>query len=307
MSLNILKNSAINIFFTRVCNYECKFCFHTKKSSSMLSLKDQFKILSLLKEAGAEKMNFAGGEPFLFPDILGELVMESKRIGYDSVSIISNGSKVKRSWFERYHQGLDILGVSCDTTNAMINYEHGRCVAGSNKPKDETNSIKKCAELAHEYGIMFKVNTVVTSLNKDEDMSQFINELNPMRWKVFQVLDVEGENYNDMNSKSELWKLLISEQQFKDYVDRNREGLINKEILKAESNTLMRDSYILIDEYGRFLDTSTGGKIPTKSILEVGLEAALEQLISSNGGGYNEELFQARGGYYPESWSKNRI
>ncbi|MEY4896022.1 MAG: hypothetical protein RI890_821, partial [Actinomycetota bacterium] len=32
----------------------------------MLSLKDQFKILRLLKEAGAEKMNFAGGEPFLF-------------------------------------------------------------------------------------------------------------------------------------------------------------------------------------------------------------------------------------------------
>jgi len=271
----------------------------------MLSLKDQFKILGLLKEAGAEKMNFAGGEPFLFPDILGELVMESKRIGYDSVSIISNGSKVKRSWFEKYHKGLDILGVSCDTTNAMINYEHGRCIAGSNKPRDETIIIRKCAELAHEFGIMFKVNTVVTSLNKDEDMSQFINELNPMRWKVFQVLDVEGENYNDMKSKSEIWKLLITEEQFKEYIDRNIAGLNNKEILKAESNTLMRDSYILIDEYGRFLDTSTGGKIPTQSILEVGLEAALAQLISSNGGGYNEELFQARGGYYPEKWSKN--
>jgi radical S-adenosyl methionine domain-containing protein 2 len=68
----------------------------------------------------------------------------------------------------------------------------------------------------------------------------------------------------------------------------------------------MRSSYILIDEYGRFLDSSTGGKIPTKSILDVGLDQAVEELLSSDGKGYHQDLFFIRGGYFPEKWSKNK-
>ena len=228
-------------------------------------------------------------------------------MGYQSVSIISNGSRIKRKWMEKYGKSLDILGVSCDTTDLNINFDHGRRIAGSAFPRDDTKKTRECAILAKEFGIHFKINTVVTSKNVDEDMSQFINELDPMRWKIFQVLDVEGENYNSKTKGNDINQFLISDKNFDDYVKRNKEGLIRKEILMAENNSTMRNSYILIDEYGRFLDSSKGGKTPTKSILDVGLEEAVNELLINEGKGFDKSLFEIRGGYYPEKWTRTSI
>jgi hypothetical protein len=51
---------SVNYHFSRKCNYECGFCFHTAKNSNILEL-DQAKIgLAKLKEAGMRKINFAG-------------------------------------------------------------------------------------------------------------------------------------------------------------------------------------------------------------------------------------------------------
>jgi radical S-adenosyl methionine domain-containing protein 2 len=64
---------SVNYHFTRRCNYECGFCFHTAKTSYILPLEDAKKDLLLLKQAGMRKLNFAGGEPFLYPKFIGEL------------------------------------------------------------------------------------------------------------------------------------------------------------------------------------------------------------------------------------------
>jgi len=302
MKSNILIKTAINYHISRVCNFKCKFCFHTNKNNFMLSIEQQLKLIEIFRNAGAEKINFAGGEPFLFPDVLGELVRGSKLMGYNSVSIISNGSKVKRNWFEKYGEWLDIIGISCDTLDPIINYNHGRCVAGSSKPKDETVKINEISEISKEFGILFKINTVVTKENKNEDMSKFINKINPMRWKVFQVLPIKTENYGDSFNK--IIDLEISKEEFDNYVNVNRKGLNFPDILVPEDNNTMRNSYILIDEYGRFLDCSNGSKTHTSSVLDVGLDRAIEELISSNGGGFDKEMFEFRGGYYPEKWTK---
>jgi sulfatase maturation enzyme AslB (radical SAM superfamily) len=61
----LVDGRAINFFFTRKCNYACKFCFHTAKSSHVLSEADCKRVLRLFREAGAVKLNIAGGEPLL--------------------------------------------------------------------------------------------------------------------------------------------------------------------------------------------------------------------------------------------------
>ena len=70
------------------------------------------------------------------------------------------------------------------------------------------------------------------------------------------------------------------------------------EVLVPESNEAMRDSYLILDEYMRFLDNTGGEKRPSKSILDVGVNQALKF------SGFDKEMFRKRGGKY--QWSKDR-
>ena len=46
------KPISVNCFFTRQCNYECGFCFHTAKTNFVLPLGEAERGLELLKESG---------------------------------------------------------------------------------------------------------------------------------------------------------------------------------------------------------------------------------------------------------------
>lgn len=46
----------------------------------MVSLEDALKGIRMLKDAGMRKINFAGGEPFLYPKILGKMVDFCKEV-----------------------------------------------------------------------------------------------------------------------------------------------------------------------------------------------------------------------------------
>lgn len=50
----------------------------------MVSLEDALKGIRLLKDAGMRKINFAGGEPFLYPKILGKMVDFCKEVSWFS-------------------------------------------------------------------------------------------------------------------------------------------------------------------------------------------------------------------------------
>lgn len=97
---------SVNWHFTRQCNYHCGFCFHTAKTSFCLpsskeGLEESKHCLSRLRDAGMQKLNFSGGEPFLHPKALGKLVRFCKQdLCLESVTIVSNGSKITREWFE---------------------------------------------------------------------------------------------------------------------------------------------------------------------------------------------------------------
>src|SRR5687767_4205590 len=76
---------SVNFHFTRKCNYECGFCYHTAKSSDMPDIKDAKFALKKLADAGMLKLNFAGGEPFIYPEYLGKLVRFCKQnLGLES-------------------------------------------------------------------------------------------------------------------------------------------------------------------------------------------------------------------------------
>ncbi|KAG7465832.1 hypothetical protein MATL_G00157950 [Megalops atlanticus] len=282
--------TSVNYHFTRQCNYKCGFCFHTAKTSFVLPIEEAKRGLRLLKDAGMEKINFSGGEPFLHEkgEFLGKLVQFCKEdLQLPSVSIVSNGSMIREKWFQKYGEYLDILAISCDSfeedTNKLIGRTQGR--------KSHLDNLCKVRNWCREYKVAFKINSVINTFNVDEDMREHILQLCPVRWKVFQCLVIEGENAGE-NALREAERFVISDQQFQDFLDRHSDIAC----LVPESNQKMRDSYLILDEYMRFLDCTEGRKDPSKSVLDVGVENAIQF------SGFDEKMFLKRGGKY--TWSK---
>src|SRR5581483_5102991 len=113
LNVNINKKPiSVNYHFTRQCNYSCGFCFHTAKTSYVPPLEDSKIVLAKLADKGMKKINFAGGEPFLHPKYLEKLLYFCKQeLMLESVSIVSNGSKISRNFLQRNKDYLDILAI----------------------------------------------------------------------------------------------------------------------------------------------------------------------------------------------------
>ncbi|XP_066964435.1 S-adenosylmethionine-dependent nucleotide dehydratase RSAD2-like [Macrobrachium rosenbergii] len=280
--------TSVNYHFTRQCNYKCGFCFHTAKTSFVLPLEEAKRGLRMLRDAGMEKVNFSGGEPFMKDRgrYVGEMVRYCKKeLQLPSVTIVSNGSLITEGWFKEFGEDLDILALSCDSfvpeTNALIGRQQGK--------KNHLDSLKRVRQWCAQYKVAFKLNTVVNIHNKDEDMSSEILELNPCRWKVFQCLLIDGENAGE-EAIRHAEEFVISDEEFQTFLERHKEV----PCLVPESNEAMRYSYLILDEYMRFLDG--GSKQPSKSILDVGVENTI------NFSAFDENMFLKRGGKY--KWSK---
>lgn len=284
---------SVNYHFTRKCNYSCGFCFHTAKTSFHLQLEDAQRGLRMLKDAGMQKVNFSGGEPFIIQKghHLGLMVRYCKEIlQLESVSIVSNGSLIKEEWFEQYGQYVDILAVSCDSFDEETNRTIGR---GQGR-RNHIESLLKVRDLCLKYQVAFKINTVVNSYNQKEDMNHAIQHLNPVRWKVFQCLLIGGEN-SGANAIRKAEQFVISDEDFRQFCARHE----SVKCLVPESNEKMRNSYLILDEYMRFLDCTRGQKEPSKSLLDVGVAVALGK------SGFDERMFFKRGGKYV--WSKGDL
>ncbi|KAH8728853.1 hypothetical protein GQ44DRAFT_701198 [Phaeosphaeriaceae sp. PMI808] len=276
---------AVNYHFTRRCNKTCGFCFHTATTSYIERPDRAKKGLRLLKEAGMRKINFAGGEPFLYSKFLGEMIDFCKMdLHLESVSIVTNGSLVKESFLKNHGSNIDILAVSCDSFNEATNIEIGRG-SGNQVPQ-----LYKIGSLCRRYGIKFKINTVVCRLNYKEDMNKHIDALQPFRWKCFQVLIVAGENDSE-DTLRDGRKFMITDQEYQSFCEQHS----RQKSLVPEPNRLMAKSYLILDEYMRFLDRD--GREPSEPILAVGVQKALSSVY------WDESAFKDRGGIY--DWSRN--
>jgi len=294
---NKSKNLVVNYHFMRQCNYHCGFCFHTAKTSHVASLTDAKKGLAILKQRGMIRVNFSGGEPFLKAQWLGEMCRYCKEELQMGVSIVSNGSLIKEEWFKKYGQYLDALAISCDSFDPLTLKKIGReHKSNSGKKLSHIEQMRMIRDWCKEYDVKFKINSVICTHNKQEDMASKIKELSPCRWKVFQCLLIGGENASDSDLR-DARSLCITKEDFDCFVDKHQDVTQ----IVPEDNETMRNSYLILDEYLRFLNNTGGAKIPTISVLE-NVDAALAN------SGFDCESFKIRSGewFAPESkieWS----
>lgn len=256
-----------NWHLTTRCNYNCKFCFSTVLDEEVRDLNIAKQTLEKLKIRSIEKINFVGGEPLLHP-LIFEIVKLAKDTGF-VVSIVTNGSLLNREVIRKLKPDTDWIGISIDSASEAIEIALGR---GSGS---HVQHVFEIAQMIHEEGIKLKINTTITRLNWREDMRPLIRKLRPQRWKVFQVLHIEGQNDRDFELLS------ITDKQFEHFKKLNSEPFEGLTPV-FEGNRQMLASYFMISPGGRVMSNMDGANrtfLPLESITDLSQVTHIEQYL----------------------------
>jgi len=265
----------------------CRFCFagfkdiRTILPEGHLTRQEALIVVTLLADAGFQKITFAGGEPLLCP-WLPDLVRTAKTEGM-TTSIVTNASLLTDEILLQLRPHLDWLALSIDSLNQRTLETIGRTTAGRALPADRY--IDRCHQIVAA-GIRLKVNTVVTRANWLEDLSEFIVLVRPLRWKIMQALPIHDQNSGAIDA------LLVTPAQFYSFIDRHRHVGAHGVTLVPESNDDMTGSYAMIDPAGRFYDNVNGTYTYSGPILVLGVHRAIAEVR------INAQKFLARGGRY---------
>lgn len=290
MKTNKVTIPSVNFHLWEPCNFRCKFCFASfqdvKKTilpKGHMPREQAMQVVKLLAEGGFEKITFAGGEPTLCPWI-GDLIVLAKDYGM-TTNLVTNGwALLKRpDLLKDLAENLRWLTLSIDSLCSNTNIISGRALGSKLAiTKDEYCLL---IQQARKHGLRIKINTVVHQLNWQETIWNFMEEVKPERWKIFQVLPVNGQNDEHFEDYS------ISNEQFQYFLNINKPA-VNFTTIVPETNDLMKASYVMVDPAGRFFDNGLGKHTYSEPMTKIGVAYALKQISLDN------VLFLKRGGIY---------
>lgn len=287
----------LNWHLTEACYYRCQYCYAAWNESACPRelIHDPERTAALLRELyrffcpgnhttplasrmswDSVRLNLAGGEPSLHAQKLSAIVSQARAHGFE-VSMISNGSRLTWELLDQLAPQLTWLGISLDSASPATNRAIGRIDRrGKLLDLDELVTNLNRARLDNPQ-LRLKLNTVVNQLNHGEDLRTLIQRFAPEKWKVLRMLPVVNQH------------LSVSDEQFASFVARHSTFA---NILCAEDNQDMRESYLMIDPHGRFFQNSPQtpgqGYAYSPSILEVGAAAAFAEMA------FDPERFSAR-------------
>jgi radical S-adenosyl methionine domain-containing protein 2 len=274
---------SVNFHLLQPCNMHCRFCYATFHDvAGKLDKPQSIALIRKLAAAGFQKITFAGGEPTLCK-WLPDLVHAAKAAGMTTM-LVTNGTLLhKADWVFAPDRPLDWVALSIDSASADTHIALGRSEGG--KPITRARYIR-LARRIREAGIRLKVNTVVTSLTIDEDMSDFIRALAPERWKVLRVLPVGGQNDGKVEP------LLVTHAQFAAFAKRHAHLANDGITIVNEDHEDIMGGYAMIDPIGRFFDDTKGHHTYSRPILDVGVDTAFAEVT------FSQDRFVKRGGVY---------
>ncbi|MBU8898840.1 viperin family antiviral radical SAM protein [Corallococcus sp. M34] len=279
--------ASVNFHLWEPCNMRCRFCFATFKDvradvlpKGHLPEQEALRLVDVLAHR-FKKITFAGGEPLLCP-WLPDLAKAAKAHGAITM-LVTNGSQLRADTIARLRGVMDWVTLSIDSISPETHVKLGRAVQGrALSPADYV----AMAEGVRAAGMRLKINTVVTQLNKGEDQTELLRALRPERWKLLNILRVEGQNSGKVDG------LCCDSQEFNAFVARHRALEGDGIVLVPEDNEDMLGSYAMVDPAGRFFDNAEGKHRYSAPILAQGLDSAWAQVA------FSMERFERRGGLY---------
>ena len=276
--IKIQRELVVNWHITEACNYHCNYCFAKwdkqknelmNDENSVSKLMDEIQKLpsilngKYLTEFESIRLNLVGGETFLNVRKVTRIIHQAKQRQF-SLSAITNGSRINNELVKLIADNFNSIGFSVDSLDSPTNIKIGRTERSGVMDTDKVlRDISLIKELNPSIDI--KINTVVSSLNQSEDLSAFIDQAAPNKWKVFKVLPV-------ITRENE-----VSQDDFIEFLERHSKF---ENIISSEDNDEMTDSYLMIDPIGRFFQNSILGSGYSYStpIVNTGIEEALNDI-----------------------------
>lgn len=276
MSISLPIPETVNIHLWPHCNLRCRYCYgQFSERPPWLPLAEWEVIARSLARAGVQRLNFSGGEPTLHPDMLA-IARATRRVGLHA-SIVTNGKMLSDDLLSE----MAVVALSIDAPDDATNARIGRIDRGGSY----VEHIASTAARVHAVGAGLKINTVVTRLNLDANLTTLCRRLRPDKLKLLQFVSVEGENADRAP------ELAVTAEEFERFVDRHRPLERAGIWVQPESSDTITTSYIMVDPSGRLFQHQNGKHVRSRPLTEVSLESALRDV-----GGYDREVFEARGG-----------
>jgi len=261
--MSLLGLQKVIFSITQACNFNCRFCFPSHGFCGNLSREEKIQIITKLIASGLNEITFIGGEPTLCQE-LGQLIKYAKKQNVKT-KIVTNGTGLTEAFLTEMAGYLDYITISVDSVNANILKTIGR--QGRNLVVDE-NFYKDIVKNVHKFGYKLNINTVVTSENVNDDLTQFINYAAPRRWKLFQYVAVNGKSP----------EFSVNNLDFAAFCGFQKKKVSPVTQVFAASKKFIKGSCTMINHDGRFFDIADGSYNYSEPILEVGVESAFAQI-----------------------------
>lgn len=157
----------LRIIVSERCNLQCGYCHKEGKKSAISDMKikdnpefDLSLLLEKAKELGFKKIKLSGGEPLLYPDILE--VCKKYENEFEDIGFTTNGTQIVK-----LKECLVALRGSKLTFNVTINSLKPEKYYEITKSK-QLEDVIEGIDLLIGLGYRIKINSVITSYNKDD-------------------------------------------------------------------------------------------------------------------------------------------
>ncbi len=183
------------IFLTDRCNLRCVYCMPEDKTynsdiiNDTLSFDDYKFIIKGLSQVGINKIDFTGGEPLLYPQLVDLIRYAKYECNIDDLSITTNGIGLHEIAYELKKSGLSSVNISLDS---LKSYKYKAITRGANL-NDVLKSINRCLDV----GIKVNINCVIIKTFNDDEIYDFIDMINyyPVDVRFIELLPFGESEY----------------------------------------------------------------------------------------------------------------
>ncbi len=113
------KVATIDFHVTSECSQECPYCWGPQDFERPVDTGSALRIISHVKDIGARRIVFTGGDPLKRPDI-SLLIRHAKRIGLEVV-LSTTGDELTPEFLERTAPHLDLISLPLDGSTEEVN------------------------------------------------------------------------------------------------------------------------------------------------------------------------------------------